>query len=107
MPNNNEIAQAMKIHLDEDLPQQPDFQQDIRRAPDRGFRLSRKQTEIALRNALRYIPERHHAQLIQNSLKNYALVGGFTAIVFDQRGGSWPIRCRSIRANVLLAKPSN
>ena len=35
----------------------------IRRAPDRGYRLTPAQTETALRNALRYIPEELHARL--------------------------------------------
>ncbi len=39
------------------------FCEGIRRAPDRGYRLTPAQTETALRNALRYIPEELHARL--------------------------------------------
>ncbi len=53
----------MKITLSTQLPDYPKFQEGIRRAPDRGYRLSKSQTEIALRNALRYIPVELHAQL--------------------------------------------
>jgi urocanate hydratase len=58
----------MKIKLDGPLPQRPDFRPGIRRAPDRGFRLSRSQTAVALKNALRYVPEQHHAALIPEFL---------------------------------------
>ncbi len=45
------------------LPPKKAFQEGIRRAPSRGFRLNRRDTETALRNALRYVPERFHAEL--------------------------------------------
>ena len=54
MMNNTEIAGAMTIKLDDFLPEMPKFEEGIRRAPDRGFRLTKEQTEVALKNALRY-----------------------------------------------------
>ncbi|MCL1933739.1 MAG: urocanate hydratase [Candidatus Azobacteroides sp.] len=45
------------------LPDYPKFIAGIRRAPDRGFRLSQSQTEVALKNALRYIPTELHNQI--------------------------------------------
>lgn len=68
MINNAQIAEVMKVRLDDDLPKHEDFQQGIRRAPDRGFRLSKSQTETALKNALRYIPEQHHQTLVPEFL---------------------------------------
>lgn len=53
----------MKITLSTQLPDYPHFQEGIRRAPDRGFRLTPAQTEVALKNALRYIPTELHKQL--------------------------------------------
>jgi urocanate hydratase len=53
----------MKITLSSQLPPYPEFKDGIRRAPDRGFRLTPSQTEIALKNALRYIPTKLHRQL--------------------------------------------
>lgn len=53
----------MKITLSSQLPPYPEFKEGIRRAPDRGFRLTSLQTEIALKNALRYIPTELHRQL--------------------------------------------
>ncbi|MBZ9685143.1 urocanate hydratase [Clostridium estertheticum] len=63
MINNFEIEQAMTIKIDDELPSMPEFAPEIRRAPDRGFTLSKEQAELALKNALRYIPEKHHAVL--------------------------------------------
>ena len=57
----------MTVKLDDVLPEKTVFQEGIRRAPDRGFRLTQAQTEIALKNALRYIPKRFHEEVIQNS----------------------------------------
>lgn len=53
----------MKITLSSQLPPYPEFKDGIRRAPDRGFRLTPSQTEIALKNALRYIPTELHRKL--------------------------------------------
>jgi urocanate hydratase len=43
------------------LPPEPVFAPGIRRAPERGFTLSPRQTEVALKNALRYVPPVLHA----------------------------------------------
>ncbi|MGM0599695.1 MAG: urocanate hydratase [Candidatus Rifleibacteriota bacterium] len=69
MLNNKDIAQAMKIKLDPVLPEYPKFEEGIRRAPDRGFNLTRNETEIALKNALRYIPPELHEKLIPEFLE--------------------------------------
>ncbi len=53
----------MQITLDNQLPPFPSFQEGIRRAPDRGFRLTEAQTMTALKNALRYIPTELHSTL--------------------------------------------
>ncbi|MBQ2110995.1 MAG: urocanate hydratase [Clostridia bacterium] len=61
--NNKTVAGAMTIKLDNVLPEYPKMDDRYRRAPDRGFRLTKAQAELALRNALRYVPEELHAQL--------------------------------------------
>ena len=47
----------MEVRLSNQLPVYPSFVPGIRRAPDRGYSLTPAQTETALKNALRYIPE--------------------------------------------------
>ena len=69
MLTNRQISEAMNIRPDGALPPMPAFVPGIRRAPDRGFRLSRAQTRTALQNALRYIPEEHHAALAPEFLE--------------------------------------
>ena len=75
MKNNTEISEAMTIKLDNNLPEMPEFVAGIRRAPDRGFRLEQKQTEIALKNALRYIPEELHEKVAPEFLSELLTQG--------------------------------
>jgi len=66
MSNNIDISTAMDFHLGEiidHLPELPDFVAGIRRAPARHFNLNQNDTELALKNALRYVPEKWHATL--------------------------------------------
>ena len=66
MHDNKTIKAAMAIHLEEILPQlpaTPEFVSGIRRAPARHFALTQKETELALKNALRYVPEKWHRTL--------------------------------------------
>lgn len=65
MFDNKEIKGAMTIRLDEEYLEYPSFEEGIRRAPDRGFRLTKSQAKIALKNALRYVPEELHEKLAQ------------------------------------------
>ena len=68
MLDNKAIAEAMTIKLEAVLPAYPEFENGIRRAPDRGFTLNQGETETALKNALRYIPEELHQKLIPEFL---------------------------------------
>ena len=54
---------AMTIMLDDVLPEYPSFDPAYRRAPRREAALSQSDKELAIRNALRYIPQQHHAQM--------------------------------------------
>lgn len=46
-----------------ELPKKKEFQEGIRRAPKREFVLTESETELALKNALRYIPAKWHEEL--------------------------------------------
>lgn len=46
-----------------EMPSYPGFLETIRRAPKREFSLSLEETELALKNALRYVPEEWHKEL--------------------------------------------
>lgn len=58
--NNHIISQAMTIKLDSifpELPKYPEFDSSIRRAPMREIQLTEEEKLLALKNALRYVPE--------------------------------------------------
>jgi len=67
--NNKEIEAVMTVKLDHQFYEMPEFAEGIRRAPARSFTLSRQQTETALKNALRYIPEEFHQRLAPEFLE--------------------------------------
>ena len=55
--------QATVIRLDDELPELPSFDPQYRRAPRRETKLTEQDKLLAIRNALRYIPKQHHAQM--------------------------------------------
>ncbi len=63
MLSNMEIGKAMTVKLDAVLPEYPAFEPGIRRAPKRELTLTPAQMELALKNALRYVPEALHETL--------------------------------------------
>ncbi|MDO5724696.1 MAG: urocanate hydratase [Tissierellia bacterium] len=69
MINNNELKNAMTIKLDSYLPKYPKFDPAYRRAPKRDMNLSEDEIRLALRNALRYIPQEHHELLAKEFLE--------------------------------------
>lgn len=77
---------GMLITLDDELPKMPEFVDGIRRAPSRGFRLTEKQTRIALKNALRYIKPEYHEQLIPEFLEELTTRGRIYGYRFRPEG---------------------
>jgi urocanate hydratase len=69
MFNNQNISDAQTIKLDFELPAMPKFQEGIRRAPKREYTLNKDETKLALKNALRYIPEKFHKQMAAEFLE--------------------------------------
>ena len=83
---NKTASEAMKIKLDNKLPDYPTFKEGIRRAPDRGFRLSTEQTKLALKNALRYVPEELHEKLAPEFLEELKTRGRIYAYRYRPEG---------------------
>ncbi|HIU76166.1 MAG TPA: urocanate hydratase [Candidatus Pelethocola excrementipullorum] len=73
--NNFDIGNAMTIKLDDVLPEYPVFDESIRRAPKRELTLTKREIKLALKNALRYIPERFHEQLAPEFLEELMTTG--------------------------------
>ena len=86
-------SQAARFQPDTLLPEYPDFVEGIRRAPDRGFRLTKPQTETALKNALRYIPEELHPELAPEFLDELMTRGRVYGYRFRPAG---PIKAKPI-----------
>lgn len=78
--------EAMTIRLEGPLPEYPEFAPGIRRAPDRGWTLNKAETELALRNALRYVPEEYHVALIPEFLEELRTRGRIYAYRFRPKG---------------------
>ena len=72
--------------LDATLPKYPSFQDGIRRAPDRGYRLTKEQTKVALRNALRYVPKELHNELAPEFLEELKTRGKIYAYRYRPEG---------------------
>jgi len=89
MHNNVEISKAMSIKLDsifEELPKMPKFVEGIRRAPKRDFKLNKEETILALKNALRYIPEKWHTELAPEFLEELFTRGRIYGYRFRPEG---------------------
>jgi urocanate hydratase len=98
MMNNTQISDAQRIRLDalfKKLPARPPFVEEIRRAPKRTFSLSRSETALALKNALRYVPEKWHRKLAPEFLDELLSRGRIYGYRFRPRGR---IRGKSIDA---------
>ena len=88
----NENSDVFTFGLSSELPLPPQFDPSLRRAPDRGFKLSVSQTKTALRNALRYVPPELHETLAPEFLDELKTRGRIYAY-------------RYIPRNVLHGKP--
>lgn len=96
MNHNIDASNAMTIKLEsifDELPEMPEFVKGIRRAPKRHFSLSRNDTVLALKNALRYIPEKWHERLAPEFLDELMTRGRIYGYRFRPAG---PIKGRPI-----------
>ena len=86
MLTNQTVSNAMTVKLDGVLPDYPAFAPGVRRAPDRGFRLTQAQAETALRNALRYVPEELHETLAPEFMQELVTRGRIYAYRYRPEG---------------------
>ena len=76
----------MELTLPNVLPDYPTFVEGIRRAPARGYKLTPEQTEVALKNALRYIPKELHAELAPEFMNELLTRGKIYGYRFRPQG---------------------
>ncbi len=80
MISNEMVYEGMEIKLPKTLPRVKEFAPGIRRAPKRDLTLSGHEMRLALRNALRYIPEELHETLapeFMDELLTYGRIYGY------------------------------
>ncbi|MFW6020181.1 MAG: urocanate hydratase [Bacteroidales bacterium] len=74
---NEEFRNDILAGIPDELPEMPDFKDDINRAPVRKDILSEDEKKLALKNALRYFPEKFHDKLapeFAEELKKYGRI---------------------------------
>ncbi len=94
----------MEIRLDKQLPAYPSFVEGIRRAPDRGFKLMPAQTAIALKNALRYIPNELHGELAPEFLEELKTRGRIYGYRYRPQGDIYPKPIDEYKGNCIEGK---
>ena len=95
---------AMTIMLDDVLPEYPSFDPAYRRAPRREANLSQADKELAIRNALRYIPQQHHAQMALEFAKELEETGRIYGYRFRPEGKLYGKPIDEYKGNCVEAK---
>ena len=75
-----------RIELSAEWPDYPEFKEGIRRAPDRGYTLSKEKTVTALKNALRYLPPELHEKAAPEFLEELKTRGRIYAYRWRPQG---------------------
>lgn len=78
---NEEIEEFMKIRLEEGLPEPETLDAAVRRAPKREAKLSLGDKKLAVKNALRYIPENITENWRRNFIRSWRREGKFMVTV--------------------------
>jgi len=79
----------MSVRLEDifsELPEKRSFTAGIRRAPKRKLTLSKSDTELAIKNALRYVPEKWHESLAPEFLEELYSTGRVYGYRFRPEG---------------------
>lgn len=83
---NEEIENCMSIKITNIPKEIPKFKEGIRRAPKRESKLSKSDVKLALKNALRYIPEEYHEELAPEFLDELINTGRIYGYRFRPEG---------------------
>jgi len=81
-----DYKKAIKVKLSDELPPKAEFDPSKRRAPDRGLNLSKTEIKIALKNALRYIPEHLHEEVAPEFLEELKTRGRIYGYRYRPKG---------------------
>ncbi|OQY39773.1 MAG: urocanate hydratase [Candidatus Cloacimonetes bacterium 4572_65] len=70
-----DYKRAIMVKLSDELPPKAEFDAGKRRAPNRGLNLTEIEVKIALKNALRYVPEHLHEEIAPEFLEELKTMG--------------------------------
>jgi urocanate hydratase len=104
MQINLDISKAMVIKLDDELPEMSEFKEGIRRAPKRELILNKEEIGLALKNALRYIPEKWHEKLAPEFLNELLDKGRIYGYRFRPKGSIYGKSVNEYQGNCLAGK---
>jgi urocanate hydratase len=104
MLSNINISKAMTIKLDDELPEVPEFVEGIRRASKRELVLNQEEIKLALKNALRYIPEKWHEKLAPEFLDELLNRGRIYGYRFRPKGKIYGKPVSEYKGNCLAGK---
>lgn len=104
MLSNFDVSKAMTIKLDDELPKMPEFVEGIRRAPKRELVLNQEEIKLALKNALRYIPEKWHKKLAPEFLDELLNRGRIYGYRFRPKGKIYGKPVSGYKGNCLAGK---
>ena len=95
---------AQVLQLDDQLPEYPAFEAGYRRAPRREPNLSQADKELAIMNALRYIPKQHHEQMAAEFAQELEEHGRIYGYRFRPQGRLYGKPIEEYKGNCVEAK---
>lgn len=105
----NDFQREILAGIPEQLPEVKEYDRNINHAPRRKDILSKEQKRLALKNALRYFPERLHAQLapeFYDELETYGRIYMYryrpSYNMYARPIDEYPAKCRQAAAIMLM-----
>ncbi|MBD98550.1 MAG: urocanate hydratase [Verrucomicrobia bacterium] len=89
-----DFVQSIKEGIPGQLPPDPEFDPNINHAPKRKDILTNKEKRLSIRNALRYIPNKHHAFLAKEFAKE---LDDYGRIYMHRYRPNYPIKAKHLK----------
>jgi len=99
-----DVSSVMTVRLSGELPPDPQFDPSFRRAPDRGYNLSREETVTAVKNALRYVPPELHEALAPEFLNELRTRGRIYGYRYRPQGRIYAKPVDDYKGNTLAGR---
>lgn len=97
-------SNCVKLSFPKGLPKQAEFDPKYRRAPKRSSHLSLSEKRLALKNALRYIPEEYHEEIAPEFLRELEEKGRIYGYRFRPEGAIKAKPIEEYEGKILEAK---